>query len=129
MANVTIAGNSYVIESTISKADLEMVQKYRPSALALTDPETQKTLFKVGIGSSKINEHGVCFDGVSNGEAKLATATLSIPHDVGDAKKYVLDNVGPMLANLNKVETGIAAALAAIRAERNVVVESIKVIV
>jgi hypothetical protein len=129
MAKVTIAGNSYVITSTVAMADLEKVKKYRPSALAITDPETKEPLFKVGIGSNSVTDHGVCFCGVSNDEAKLATATLPIPNDVDDAKEYVLDKAGLALANLNKVETVITEALEGIRAERNAIAENIKVIV
>ena len=127
MAKVTIAGNSYVITSAVSMADLETVGKHRPSTLAITDPETKETLFRVGVGSNGANDHGVSFGGVSNDEAKLATATLSIPHDVEDAKEYVLDKTGVALVNLEKVEGGIAEVLADIRAERNSIAESITV--
>ena len=127
MATVTIAGNSYVITSAISMAALETVKKYRPSALALTDPEKKETTFKVGIGSNSVSDYGISFGGVSNGDEKLATATLSIPSDVEDAKEYVLDKAGLAIANLNKVEAGIAAALNEIKAERNAIAENIKV--
>ena len=127
MANVTIAGNSYVVTSAVSMADLETVRKYRPSALAITDPETKETLFKVGLGSNSISDFGICFGGVSNNEAKLATATLSIPHDTEDAKEFILDKAGLAIANLNKVEAGIAEALEEIRAERDAIAGSIKV--
>jgi len=111
MATITIAGNSYVITSTVSMADLETVKKYRPSALAIVDSETKETLFKVGIGSSSVSDYGVSFGGASNDDKKLATATLSIPADIEDAKEYVLDKGGLAIANLNKVEAVIAAAL------------------
>ena len=127
MAKVTIAGNSFVITSAVSMADLETIKKYRPSALAITDPETKETLFKVGLGSSSISDYGICFGGVSNDEAKLATATLSIPHDVEDAKEYVLDKAGLALVNLEKVEGEIAEVLTDIRNERNSIAESITV--
>jgi len=127
MAKVTIAGNSFVITSAVSMADLEKVKKYRPSALELTEPETNETFFKVGIGSSSVTDYGVCFSGVSNGDAKLATATLPIPHDVEDAKEYVLDEVGLALANLKKVEAGIAEALTGIRADLDAIAENITV--
>ena len=127
MAKVTIAGNSYVITSAVSMADLETVKKYRPSALAITDPETKEPLFKVGIGSSSANDHSVSFGGVSNDEAKLATATLPIPSDVEDAKEYVLDKAGVALANLKKVEEGITAALKDIKTERETIAANIKV--
>ena len=127
MAKVTIAGNSYVITSAISMTDLEVVKKYRPSALAITDPETKETLFRVGTGSNSVNDYGVSFGGVSNDDGKLATATLSIPSDVEDAKEYVLDKAGLAIANLNKVEAGIAEALEEIKAERDAIAGNIKV--
>jgi hypothetical protein len=127
MAQVTIAGNSYVITSSVSMADLETVKKYRPSALAITDAETKETLFKVGLGSSSLSDFGISFGGVSNDEAKLATATLSIPHDAEDAKEYVLDKAGLAIANLNKIEADIEGALEEIRAERDAIAENIKV--
>jgi hypothetical protein len=129
MAKVTIAGNSYVITSDVSMVDLETIKKYRPSALAITDPETKETLFKVGVGSSSVNDYGVSFGGVSNGEDKLATVTLPIPPDVEDAKEYVLDKAGLAIANLNKVEAGIVEALNDIRAERDAVAANIKITV
>ena len=127
MAKVTIAGNSFVITSRISMADLETVKKYRPTALTLTNEETKEQYFKVGLGGSSVSDFGVGFGGVSNGEEKLATATLSIPSDVEDAKEYVLDKAGLALANLNKVEDGITAALEEILAERDEIAENIKV--
>lgn len=129
MAKVTIAGNSYVITSEVSMADLEAVKKYRPSALALTDPETKETLFKVGVGSSSMNDYGISFGGVSNGEDKLAAATLPIPADAPDAKEYVLDKAGLAIASLLKIEEGIADALEDIRAERDAIAANIKIMV
>ena len=127
MAKITIAGNSYVITSSVSMADLETVKKYRPSALSITDPETKETLFKVGVGSSSISEYGISFGGVSNDDEKLATTTLSIPSDIANAKEYVLDRAGMAIANLNKVEAGITEALTEIRAERDTIAANIKV--
>jgi len=129
MAQVTIAGSSYVITSAVAMADLETVKKYRPSALAITDPETKETLFRVGIGTSSMNEHGVSFGGVSNDDKKLATATLTIPHDVEDAKEHVLDKAGISLVNLEKIEGEIAEVLEDIKKQRESIAESIKVIV
>lgn len=133
MSKVTIAGNSYVLTSAISLEDLETVKKYRPSALTAIDPETKETLFKIGTGStgasgaSSVSDYGINFGGVTNDEKKLATATLPIPADVEDAKSYVLDKAGLAIANLNKIEEGITAALKDIRAERDKVAGSINV--
>jgi len=127
MANVTIAGNSYVVTSTVSMADLETVKKYRPAALAIVDTETKDTLFKVGLGSDSLSDFGISFGGVSNDDAKLATTTLPIPHDVEDAKEYVLDKAGLALVNLEKIEAGITEVLENIKTERDSIAESIKV--
>ena len=127
MANVTIAGSSYVIASDVTMADLEAVKKYRPSALALVNEETKEAYFKVGIGSNSLSDHGISFGGISNDEDKVATATLYIPADVEDAKEYVLDKAGVAIANLNKVEKGIAAVLEEINDERKALAERITV--
>jgi hypothetical protein len=129
MATVAIAGNSYVITSAITMTDLETVKKYRPSAMGLTNPETKETFFRVGIGTNSVNEYGVSFGGVSNDEIKLATATLTIPSNVKDAKEYVLDKAGTALSHLNKVEAVITEAIDEILLEREAISENIKVIV
>ena len=125
MANVTIAGHSYVVASDIPMADLEAVKKYRPSALALVDEETKEVYFRIGIGSNSLSEHGISFGGVSNDEEKVATATLFIPAEIKDVKEYVLDKAGTAIANLNKVEAVIVGALGEIRAEREAIAENI----
>ena len=127
MAKITIAGNSYVITSDVSMADLDTVKKYRPSALAITDPETKETLFKVGVGSNSISEYGISFGGVSNDDRKLATATLPVPSDVEDAKEYVLDKAGLAISSLNKIEAVITEVLDEIHTERDVIAENITV--
>ena len=127
MAKVTIAGNSFVVESAVSMADLETIQKYRPSVLTITDPDTNEALFRVSLGSSFVTDYGIIFGGVTNDDAKRATATLPIPPDVEDAKEYVLEKAGLALANLNKIEAGIATALEEVKAERNAIAENIVV--
>ena len=129
MSKVNIAGNSYVITSSVSMEDLETVAKYRPAALTLVDEESKETYFKVGVGTtSSVNDHGISFSGVTNDDRKLATATLPISPDIeGEAKDYVLDKAGLAIANLNKVEEGIAAVLEEIQSERDTIAENITV--
>ena len=129
MAQVTIAGGSYVITSKISMDDLRIIKKHRPAALSLIDKETKNTIFKIGIGSSSLNDYGITFSSVSNDENKLATATLPLPQDVTEAKSYVLDTASGALSNLNKVEENLLAALEEIKAEQAVIKENIKIIV
>jgi len=129
MAKVAIAGSSYVITSAVSQADLEMVKKYRPSALTIVESETNETLFKVGTGYNSLSDYGISFGGVSNDDAKLATATLSIPSDVENAKEYVLDKAGLAIACLIKIEEGVADALEDIRTELDTIAQNIRIVV
>ena len=127
MAKITIAGNSFVIASEVSRADFETIKKYRPSVLTLADDETKEMYFKVGIGSNSISDHGVSFGGVSNCEKKVATATLCIPADVEDSKEYVLDKTNLVMVNLGRVEENVKTALEDIQAERSTLAERIVV--
>ena len=129
MAKVTIMGSSYAIKSTISMAQLEMVQRYRPSALTIADEDTKEQIFKVGIGANSLSEYGISFGGVSNDPEKLATATLPIPQDVEDAKQYVLDKAGLALVRLEMVESHIAEVLDEISSQQKSIADSIEVMV
>ena len=115
MAKITIAGNSFVVTSAVQMSDLEVVKKYRHAALALADEDTKEVYFKVGInpGNSSVTDFGVTFGGVTNDDEKLATATIQIPSEVEDAKEYALDKAGLAIANLDKIEAAIKAALTA----------------
>ena len=129
MANITIAGNCFVVTSSVPMSDLELVRKHRPKALKIVDEETKEELFAVGIGGNNLNEFGISFSGVSNDERKLATVTLPIPTDVEDAQEYVAEKAGVAVVNLNRIEAGINAVLEEIRAEHKRVTDSIKIVV
>jgi hypothetical protein len=128
MAKTAIAGSSFVITSVVAMEDLKAIKRYRPSALTLTDPETRETTFRVDTGSNSLSSHGISFGGTSNCEGRFATVTLVIPEGTEDAKEYVLDTAGVALANLGKIEAGIAEALREVRAERETIAENITII-
>jgi len=129
MSKITIAGNSFVVTSSISMENLELVKKHRPKALKIVDEETREELFAVGIGGNSLNSVGISFGGVSNNEEKLATVTVPIPSDVEDAKAYVQEKAGAALVNLNRIEAGINEVLEEIQEEQKKVTDSITVAV
>ena len=128
MANIKIAGGCYVVTSTVSMADLELVEKLRPSVLTLADEQTKEPYFKVAIGSNSLSDHGISFGGVSNDGRNMATVTLPIPADVEDAKAYVAEKVGVAVVNLNRIEACIGNVLEEIQGEHKKVMESIKIV-
>ena len=129
MAKVTIAGNSFVITSSVSMANLELVKKHRPKTLKIVDEETKEEMFAIGIGSNSLSSVGISFGGVTNDDDKLATVTMPIPSDVEDAKVYVQDKAGVAIVNLNRIETGINKVLKEIQDEQKKLTDSITVAV
>jgi hypothetical protein len=129
MAKITVAGGCFVVTSEVSMEDLELVKKHRPKALKIVDEETKEELFAVGTGGNSLNDFGISFGGVSNGERKLASVTLPIPRDVEDVQAYVAEKAGVAVVNLNRIEAGIGKVLEEIRAEHKKVTDSIKVVV
>ena len=129
MANITIAGNCFVVTSTVSMADLELVRKHRPKALKIVDEETKEELFAIGIGGNSLNAVGISFGGVSNDEKKLATVTMPIPPDVEDATAFVAEKAGTAIINLNRIEASVGSVLEEIRAEHRRVTDNIRIVV
>ena len=80
MANITIAGNSYVITSTVSMADLELVRKHRSKALKIVDKETQEELFAVGTGGNTISDLKGAFCFVAIPRARSPPISSASPH-------------------------------------------------
>ena len=129
MANITIAGNCFVVTSTVSMADLELIRKHRPKALKIVDEETKEELFAIGIGGNSLNAVGISFGGVSNDEKKMAAVTMPIPSDVEDAAAYVAEKAGTAIINLNRIEANIGRVLDEIRAEHRRVTDNIRIVV
>ena len=121
MAAVKIVGECIVVTSTIARADLELAEKRRSSALEIRDPDSGDLMFKVGTGSSSLSDHGICFSGVSDCEGKFAVATIQMqwPPDVGDKADYVVQNYGHALAQLLAVEDAFAGKIDQIRSQQN----------
>ena len=129
MAKVTIAGNSFVITSSVSMANLELVKKHRPKTLKIVDEETKEEMFAIGIGSNSLSSVGISFGGVTNDDDKLATVTMQIPSETEDAKAYVQDKAGVAIVNLNRIEAGINKVLKEIQDEQKKLTDSITVAV
>lgn len=110
MAKIFIAGNVFVVQSSVQLEKLRLLEKYRPESLKLKD-EDGNVVFVVGTGSGSINNIGVSFKDASHDEHKLACITLPVPFGTEDAKKYVADYVGLSFLNLQNIESRLEAAL------------------
>ncbi len=109
MAKLTIAGDAIVITSSRTLEEIKTLEKYKPEALVLKN-DKDEVCFKVGTGAGNINNYGVSFSEVSRTGDGKATLTMTLC-DVTDAVKFVSDNFGMALINLNKVEEQFDEAL------------------
>ena len=122
---ITVAGDAFVMTSSITVEQLELLAKHDPDSLKILDEETGNELFAVSYREGKpgIASFGVTFGGKSRGDkdAGRATYTGSIPAGTADAREYVTELIGCKAAvYLKELEASVpkvAEKLAAARKE------------
>lgn len=128
---LTITADAYSLTSTIKVADIEFLKKYKPAALQIVDEEGNA---KFGIsyseGCSSVAAFGVTFSGATRDENGYATVTGILPSGLGttaEAKEFVAEKFGGIVAYLKQLEESIPNVVAQIKAERNQLIDSITV--
>lgn len=130
MSKIIAAGDAAVVVSSIKLEDLRKVAKYRPDALTLKD-EDGNAYFAVCVGKKpEIGKFGVVYNAEMNDGSGIACLTVDISdrNPAVDVKTYLADLLGGTLANINAVETGVAATLSEIDAEIASVKDSIEIL-
>lgn len=119
--------NKYVLTSTLKKEDIDLVKKYRPEALKIKDSEGNDVFaMSYSEGKSGVSKFGITFGGTGKTGYAIVVGNLPATLPAGvSAKDYVADEVGSALAYINKLEASLPEVVAAIKSERNTLVESI----
>lgn len=105
MAKIKKVGQALVLTSAIKAEEFDKVKKFKPEALELKTEKGEVT-FKVMLDEGEISRYGVSFDSVDReGYAQLTIMTYV------ESKEDILDCYATILANINKVEAQVAAAL------------------
>jgi len=121
MGQIKVVGDAAIVTSGVMMETLKTLAKYNPKALKLFEKEDDKKaveVFAIGIGGdSNFGKYGIQFP--SQNAEGFATATLNIPPNMSaeEKAKYVRDNFGYALLNLNKLEATIGAANEAFQAD------------
>lgn len=120
-ATIKVVGGVAVVESGAELETIKKVAKYRPEALSLFKGtgKDKEEVFRVAAakaGTGSINQYGASYGTATNADGK-ATITILIPDGTTDAKKFVMEKVGPAILNLNKVEAQFEGAIDEIDAE------------
>ncbi len=127
----TLTGDVCVLKSKIKVADIELLKKYNPDALKIVD-DKGNVLFAIGYseGHPSIAPFGVTFGGKSRGEEEgYATVTEKVPSSLNtaEAKAYVADQYGCIIANVEKLEATVAEAATAVTTARQKIIDGITV--
>lgn len=123
MARLRKVGTAIVLTSALKEDEIKKVSKFAPAALVLLD-EDKEVIFKVGLSERRqIGKYGVAF----NSKNTAGSAELTVMTDLKD-KEAVTEEYGVIIANLQKVEAQVAAALEDVKAvfasvENNIEVE------
>lgn len=121
MAKLQKVGEAIVITSKVKAEDIYRVEKFKPEALELR--KEKEVVFKVNMcyGAS-VSNYGVCF---ANENAE-GYAQMTFMTDL-ETKEEVTEEYGVVIANLNKVEAKIEAALTKVTKLFDSVSDSIEV--
>lgn len=113
--------HKFTLTSTIKKADIELVKRYRPAALKKQDDDGNDIFAMSYVeGKPSVFANGITFGSSSaNGGFAMITGDLpaTLPDDTtyGD---YVADKVGAALSYINVLEVEIPVVADAIKVER-----------
>ena len=128
-AKMSVIGGAVVITSALNLSDIELVEKYRPSALALMGGENNKDeLYRIGTARTPygdIDKLGATF-GAANADGKAIITELYAPVS-DDVKSELADKYGAAMTNLGKLEEILPGVVEEIKAERAALIASIEV--
>lgn len=132
MANMKIFGDSAVITSTQTLANIKTLEKHNPKALVLFEKNEdgkKEEVFRIATGSQgSLNQYGAVFAGESRDGEGFATITLSIPSDIEEVKEWAYERYGTGLMHLNELEATLGEAVTKVNAAKATVLEAIETI-
>lgn len=113
--------HKYTLTSTITKAQIDLVKKYRPDALKKKDNDGND-LFAMSYveGKPSVFANGITF-GSASADGGFAMITGDLPTTLPEGTTYgdfVADKVGAALSYVNVMEIEIPAVAAEISSER-----------
>lgn len=125
-ATIKVLAGTVAIEVGYTPEQIKEICRYRPEAMKLKD-EDGKTVFTVG----KVSKENGSINGIGAefGGAHAASGNAVIKLEAGaaeDIKKWIEENIGVSILNLQKVEAQWANALAEIAAEKAAVLGTIE---
>ena len=114
---IIIAGTTVTMQSAHTLAELEKVGSYKPQALRLEDENGTPYFVVLPSAFGSISDDGIVYGDTAPDGSEKAVVSIPLPCVPGKtAKEAVALTYGPAIANANKVEAQIDAALAEVNA-------------
>lgn len=129
MANIKVLGDIFAITSSVKLEDLKRIKRFRPEALTTKDENGEPTFMVDVSRSGGFNADCVVFSCETQDEARLACVTADLPKvpEGKNVREFLADEVGGVLAKLNKLEATLPAVLDEINVEHETAMASIDV--
>ena len=128
---ICITGVAYTLTSDISINDIELLKRYNPDALKIIDENgNHKFAIDYCEGNPSTTPFCIVFGGFTRDEAKKATATGALPSGMSSdeqAKEYVAEIFGKIIANLKSMEVSVPVEAKRISDERQALIDSIDI--
>ena len=129
---ITINGDAVVLTSTLKVEDIELLKKYKPDALKLTDEDGNQVL-AVAYAANRggLSKTGIVFGGASidGGYATLTTVLEKEgTFDVETVKEKIADMLGDIPSKLQQIEDAAPVAIADLAAKRATLIDSIQIL-
>lgn len=130
---IAIVGDAVVLTSTLKVGDIELLKKYKPDALKLTD-EDGKQIFGVAYESGRgtFSKTGIVFGGTARDGSGYATLTVNLESDgdvdVETLKSTIADMLGDVPTKVGAIESTAPAAVEEIGTARETLINSITIL-
>ena len=119
MAKIKLMGDHLAIVSAMKLDELKTIKRRKPEALKLKDDKGEKTVFAVDVDTyeGSLSKFGIVF---ASQEVVGGRAIYTMPAPSADSvevRKYINENLGTVVFDLNKVEAQCVAAFDTITTE------------
>jgi len=125
-----IIGNRVLVSSTLTKNEIQGLQRHNPDALAKKNLK-EEVIFRVGFSSTpSINRNGIAFNehDPESGKVFLGFDLPNLPEETDNKAAFIAENFGVALTSLKEIEEQAEIAALELAEKLHDIAETITVI-
>lgn len=129
MAQIILAGDTVVINSTLRLKDIKDIAKYYPRDLTIYEDSVAKFAVMPTEGEGSINRYGISFGKESRDGSGRASVTVKCRAAADeDPADWIADNLGIAISNLEEIEERVPEKIREMRANRDNMAQRVTVV-